>query len=147
MSAAPLGNDFFKLTELLFSMHRDLSDALVEALEKEGFNDLNYKVIHMIYLLGVFSKKISFNDFRKKANLGNENVHYLLNVGHSKGYINIEVNLADRRATLVSLNENGRKVYEKLKDIFDDEVVEAAHIKKIYDQLKDLRSVFRDYYD
>jgi DNA-binding MarR family transcriptional regulator len=141
----PTGKDFFKLTELLFSLNKELSIFLLNELEKQDVNELNYKVVYMIQMLGNLNKKMSVTEFRKKARLEQESVSYYVGLAHSKGYVNIEDKSLDKRVNLISLSEKGLKAYEIMNSIINNEISKVVNIKTSYSILKNIENEILKY--
>ena len=142
------GKDFFKLTELLSSINKELSVVLLNELEKQGISDLNYKVVYMIQLLGALNKKMSVTEFKKKVHLDHDSsVAYYVGLAHSKGYVDIEDKSLDKRVSMISLSKKGLKAYDAINRIVNNDISKIINIKTVYSDLKNIEEKIVKYYE
>lgn len=113
-------NDY-DLAEQIFSKLRNNSSSSLDDI----LTDFNRGEVGVLSYLAFENNKVSAGELSEKLNVSTARIASILNSLENKEYINRRVDEIDKRKTLVSITQKGKKLASKAKDEVIDKIIKV----------------------
>jgi DNA-binding MarR family transcriptional regulator len=108
---------YLESLSLIERLHRRLLDVIKDEFERTGEQDINAVQALLLYNIG--DAELTAGELRSRGHYLGSNVSYNLKKLVEQGYINHERSSADRRSVRVSLTPLGRKVRDRVDELYN----------------------------
>ncbi len=124
--------------KILFQLKRQFDNWAIHELNSFGYND--FKMGHMPFIMNINPEGITNNELAKIARVTKQAMSKVVKELNEFGYINVKVDLNDKRSAIIFLTDKGKKfVVVARQKVFElEERYEKLLGKKEFELLKDM---------